>query len=537
MAQPRRASISVALPVYNERRTIREIIRRVKAVDREKEILIVDDASTDGTRRILREYEGDPEVRLFFQPQNAGKGMALQRAFEAATKDVVIIQDADLEYCPTDFERLLRPIDDGLADVVYGSRFLDGDRRVLYFWHAVGNRVLTCLSNALTNLNLTDMETCYKVFKRQIIQNIRLSSRRFGFEPEITAKLAKLPCTIYEVPISYHGRTYAQGKKISWKDGVAALGHILRYSLNRGDYVKDRDAIERVLVNPPDKEDTGLLTLEAFEVARRYNHWLAQRFQPHFGKRVLEIGSGIGNIIAEVLAHPEPEQVVATDLSPLKLEVLRDRLGDDPRLSCVPWDVNDPIPEGLTPGSIDTLICSNVLEHIENDRGALGRMHQLLAPGGKLVLLVPAHQALYSGLDEDLGHFRRYTQASLKPLLEQCGFKVADLFEHNFVGALGWFWSGKVRRRRHLQMKDVRRFDRLVPFLKPIDGILTRLFGGVSVIAVAEKVEGAAPPVESREDQHVGLEATARREEAREKDLVAAETSYAPEASATADRR
>jgi glycosyltransferase involved in cell wall biosynthesis len=246
----KRVSISVVMPVYNERTTIREIIRRVKAVDREKEIIVVDDASTDGTREILREYETDPEVRTLFQLENCGKGAALRRGFEQASKDVVIVQDADLEYDPADYRVLLRPIEAGLADVVYGSRFLHGEHRVLYFRHALGNRMLTFISNIFSDLNLSDMETCYKAFKRQIIQNIELRSRRFGFEPEITAKIAKLPCTIYEVPVNYHGRSYAQGKKITWVDGVAALYHVLAYSLSRRPFVKDRSALESVLVHP-----------------------------------------------------------------------------------------------------------------------------------------------------------------------------------------------------------------------------------------------------------------------------------------------
>ncbi len=249
---PPKVSISVVMPSYNERRTVREIIRRVKAVDREKEIIVVDDASTDGTRDILQSYDSDPTVRVVLQPENRGKGAALRAGFELATKDVVIVQDADLEYDPADYEVLLRPIEAGRADVVYGSRFQRGERRVLYFRHEIGNRLLTLLSNVFSDLNLTDMETCYKAFKREIIQNIELTSERFGFEPEITAKLAKLRCSIYEVPINYYGRSYLEGKKITWRDGLAALRHIIVYSLSRRPFIKDEIALRRVLVHPPD---------------------------------------------------------------------------------------------------------------------------------------------------------------------------------------------------------------------------------------------------------------------------------------------
>jgi glycosyltransferase involved in cell wall biosynthesis len=222
--------LSVVIPAYNEAKTIREIVRRVLEVPVEKEILIVDDGSTDGTREILQPL-ASPAIKIILHEKNAGKGGALQTGFSHAEGDVVLIQDADLEYDPREYPALLEPILDGRADVVYGSRFLGGPHRVLFFWHYVGNRTLTTFSNMLCNLNLTDMETCYKVFKREILQKISLKSKRFGVEPEITAKVAKLKCRIYEVPISYSGRDYTEGKKIGWKDGIAAFFHIIRFRL------------------------------------------------------------------------------------------------------------------------------------------------------------------------------------------------------------------------------------------------------------------------------------------------------------------
>jgi glycosyltransferase involved in cell wall biosynthesis len=216
------------IPVYNEVGTIQEIVSRVQAVDLEKEIIIVDDGSTDGTRELLQEITlSQDNVRVLYHDRNQGKGAALRTGFEGATGDIVIIQDADLEYDPKEYPVLLEPILDGRADIVYGSRFLGGPHRVLFFWHYLGNRFLTLLSNALTNLNLTDMETCYKVFKREVLNDIQLKSNRFGFEPEFTAKIAKKGFRIYETPISYSGRTYAEGKKIGWKDGVKAIFAIL----------------------------------------------------------------------------------------------------------------------------------------------------------------------------------------------------------------------------------------------------------------------------------------------------------------------
>lgn len=223
-------TLSVVLPVYNERPTIEEILRRIQATRLATDIIVVDDGSTDGTRERLQEME-DQHFRLILHDENRGKGRALRSGFQAATGDIVLVQDADLEYAPSDYPALLAPIVGGHADVVIGSRFLGGPHRVLYFWHYLGNRFLTTLSNALTNLNLTDMECCYKVFRAEVLRAMPLRSDRFGIEPELVARVAKMGCRVYEVPVSYFGRDYEHGKKITWKDGLAAVGHILRFAL------------------------------------------------------------------------------------------------------------------------------------------------------------------------------------------------------------------------------------------------------------------------------------------------------------------
>ena len=240
---PDTLTLSVVIPVYNERSTIHEILRRVRAVPIKKQIIVVDDCSNDGTREVLKELEEhDDDLTVVYHVINQGKGAALRTGFREATGDIVVVQDADLEYNPEQFPQLIQPIVEGLADVVFGSRFIGETHRVLYFWHSLANKFLTLLSNMFTNLNLTDMEVCYKVFRREVIQGIKLKSDRFGFEPEVTAKVARFyfpaqngqvprPCRIYEIPVSYHGRTYREGKKIGLKDGFQALYCIIRYAM------------------------------------------------------------------------------------------------------------------------------------------------------------------------------------------------------------------------------------------------------------------------------------------------------------------
>ena len=465
--------LSVIISAYNEINTIGEILSRVLDVDLPKEVIVVDDYSTDGTREFLREWEAGRkkesknEVRIVYQRQNMGKGAALRAGFQEATGDLVIIQDADLEYHPQEYFKLIEPILDGRADVVYGSRFLGTPRRVLMFRHTLGNKLLTFFSNLCTDLNLTDMETGYKVFKKEVLEHLHLKSNRFGFEPEVTAKVAKMNYRIYEVPISYSGRDYWEGKKINWMDGLKAIFSILRYNFF------DRET-----------EDIVYQTLQNMKRLHRYNRWIFSNFRPFLGRRVLEIGSGIGNITKFLL---DRDLVIATDVEPKYLSLLKNTFGKYRKFTVEGLSIPGAEMERYRSFHIDSVICFNVLEHIERDEEAIRNIYDLLEPGGRFLLLVPSHPWLYGTLDRHLGHRRRYRKRELKNTLEAIGFKVIYFKYFNRIGILGWFLNSRILRTKRLSSLQMRIYNFFVPLFK-LERFLPLPFG-ISLLAVGEKLE------------------------------------------------
>ncbi|HVC96560.1 MAG TPA: bifunctional glycosyltransferase/class I SAM-dependent methyltransferase [Pirellulales bacterium] len=469
--RPAFRKLSVLMPVYNEIRTLRTIVHRVlnAPVDIAIELVIVDDGSTDGSRELIAQLAQDePRIKHVFHEKNQGKGGAVRTAIKAMTGDLALIQDADLEYNPADYPALLRPMLEGVADAVFGSRFLAGGyRRVLYYWHTLGNQLLTLVCNVLNDINLTDMETGYKLIRADILRAIPLTANGFALEPELTTKLAKWDLRLYEVPISYQGRTYAEGKKIGLKDMFAALWALFKYR-----FFSCRFSTHE-----------GFLILQSVRRARGFNRWLFRRLAPYVGQHVLEAGSGIGNLTEFVL---DRKRLACVDIDPFYAERLTQRYGHLSNLSVHELDVSH-IEQcsALRKAQLDTILCINVLEHIEDDAATLRNFFHLLRPGGHAVLLVPAEPRLYTPVDKALGHFRRYTREEMMTKMRQAGFEVVESRGFNRLGTLGWYVSGKILGRTTLSAGQMKLYDWLLPIAKLMERL--PLWPHLSVIAVGRK--------------------------------------------------
>jgi glycosyltransferase involved in cell wall biosynthesis len=471
---PQALSLSVVMPVYNERHLVEESIRRVLALHDARlawlELICVDDGSTDGSRDILRRVAAaHPErMRLIELPRNQGKGAAVAEGVRHARGDLTVIQDADLEYDPRDLPKLMAPFVEEGADAVFGSRFLSGEyRRVLYWRHSLANRFLTLLTSALTDLNLTDMETCYKMARTRLLQSIPLRSRDFRLEPELVFKLSKRGARIYEVPIRYSGRTYDEGKKIKPFDGVLALHAMVKWWLVDDIYADD---------------EHGSHILQSLAGTPRFNRWMGAVIRPHLGSKVLEIGAGLGNLTRRFTPR---ERYTATDLNPLYLDYLRGTFRDRPYLDVHKCDLLQSSDFDKLEGRYDTVVCLNVLEHVEDEHQALLNMARALEQGGKAVVLVPQNQNLYGTLDEVLEHKRRYSRDSLAQALAKAGFELETMFDFNRPTTPGWWWNGRVLKRRRFGKVQLKALDWSVWWLRRLDRFLP--WHGVSLVAVAKK--------------------------------------------------
>jgi glycosyltransferase involved in cell wall biosynthesis/phospholipid N-methyltransferase len=498
-------SLTVLVPVYNEQHLVKTSLARLEALQgsphlERVQVVVVDDSSRDGTPAALAAFARDRGIALAEGPppaprsgsgpvaatllgggrsgkidwlflrheRNGGKGTAVQTALARADGDISVIHDADLEYHPRDILRIVRVFVDEGADAVYGSRFAGGEaRRVLLYRHELGNRLLTFLTNVATNLNLTDMETCYKAVRTDLLRSIPIISNDFRLEPELTIKLAKREARIFEVPISYSGRTYQEGKKINWVDGFKALWAIFRFTVTDNVYARD---------------EHGSQMLSRLARAPRFNAWMADTVRPFLGSRLLEIGSGTGNLTRELVPR---EVYVASDVNPLYLHTLENLTSDRPYLSARYTDVTNLASFPKVDGGFDSVLCLNVVEHVDDDVGALKNIGSVLSENGRAVVLVPQGPWNLGTLDEVLGHKRRYTEESLRRAAHDAGLEVKRMICFNRVSSLPWWLNGKVMRRRSFGLFQMKMVNLLTPLFRIVDSWLP--FPPLSLIAVMER--------------------------------------------------
>lgn len=466
-------SLSILIPVYNERYLAAASISRVLALQNDLindiEVIIVDDGSNDGTWEVLREIaNADSKVKLIKHDRNLGKGAAIQTAVKHATKDICIIHDADMEYEPQDIPSLLIPFVNEGADAVYGSRYLTASyRRVLLFRHSILNKCVTFLVNWFTDLDLTDVETCYKAIKTRLLKSIPIRSKDFRFEVEITMKLAKRKIRIFEVPIHYLPRTREEGKKIDFKDGILALFAMVRFSIIEDLY---------------QKKAYGLKILADMNHARRFNKWMANTLRPYLGKRVFEIGAGIGTLTNEFIPR---ELYVASDIDHHALDYLNAYAIGKPYLQVLKIDACCTQDFANLADHFDTILIINVLEHVADEDHTLRNLYSALMPSGKIIILVPQYPALYGSFDKALHHRERYTKEKLLASMTRAGFAVEKIFDFNRFTVPSWYLNGKILKRKHFSLLQLKILETLMPIIRRIDPFLP--WGGLSIIGIGLK--------------------------------------------------
>ncbi|MBI4909387.1 MAG: glycosyltransferase [Acidobacteria bacterium] len=465
--------LSILIPVYNEKavveRSLSLVLNAPLPENMERELIIVDDCSTDGTYAILqRMAAADPRIRLYRHEVNQGKGAAVRSAIGYANGDFSLVQDADLEYDPSEYPVLMRPLLDGRADAVFGSRYMAGiQTRVLPFWHSMINKYLTLLSNVFSNIKLTDMETCYKVFRTDLLKSIPIRSNRFGFEPEITMKCAKRKLRIYEVPISYHGRTYEEGKKIGWRDGLKALGVILHFWI-----------VDDLYVQP-----YGRAFLNNISGTPAYLSWITQTLRPYLGDVVLEMSANIGSLSARLMARRQ--LYVATESDPLYLHSLENRFLRTPNVKVAKLDQDNPDDFAALNQKFDTVMCSHNLETAANPEAVIRECVRVLEPNGRLIVLAPQGKGLFCKLDETRGHKRRFSRVEIEQWFSANGITVESSRHISKLGTLAWWFFGKLLGRRQIAKFWLKLFDKTVWITRHMNALVP--WGGLELIMVGRK--------------------------------------------------
>ncbi|MGZ4788589.1 MAG: glycosyltransferase [Terriglobales bacterium] len=462
--------LSVLVPVYNERHVVEASVRRVLALEhpliRELEVIVIDDCSTDGTSDVLRRLaESDPRITLICHETNKGKGGALRTGIAQATGDVCIVHDADFEYNPADIPSLLVPFAEEGADAVFGSRYLSASyRRALMYRHTLMNKGLTSLSNWLTDLHLTDMETCYKAVNTTLLKSIPIRSNDFRFEVELTFKLAKRGARVFEVPIRYLPRTFAEGKKIRPKDGFLALGAMLKWTLIDDLYERDQ---------------YGTRLVSELEKARRFIAWQGETIRPFVGDRVLEIGAGVGSITNQFIPR---DLYVVTEQNPNYLTYLRSYAIGKPYLRVEELDPAQPGAFARYESQFDTVLLCDVLEHQPDPLATLRGVRRCLAEGGRVIVLVPQGKRRFGTLDEERGRRQRFERAELADLLQQAGFRVERISDFNRLSVPGWWLNNKILHRKKFSRVQLKFFDSILPVLRRVEKVWP--WKGLSLVAV-----------------------------------------------------